>query len=182
MKYYLVALFNEESYCYMEQIQKKVCKKYKIYKNYPMIHITLEVIEDPEIEELSRLISNILKPYKKFKVMIDGTACLEPPYKSINLKVESKGYIIRLMRHINDKLKINGFKVRENIDNWNMNVSLANTNYAIREWSNREHLSTYQTNKDDYIKMMATIEKLELWKSINNRKEMVVKSFPLRDF
>lgn len=182
MKYYLVALFNEESYCYMEQVQKRLCKKYKIYKSYPMLHITLEVIEDPEIEELSKLISSILKPYKKFKVMIDGTICFQPPYKSVNLRVESKGYIIRLMRHINDKLKMHGFKVRENIDNWDMHVSLANTNYAMREWSNKEYLSACQATKDEDIKMMATIEKIELWKPINNRKEMMVKSFPLRDF
>ena len=29
MKYYLVAIFDEESYCYMEEMQKKLCKKYK---------------------------------------------------------------------------------------------------------------------------------------------------------
>ncbi|PRR77901.1 hypothetical protein CLLI_21110 [Clostridium liquoris] len=182
MKYYLVAIFDEESYCYMEEMQKKLCKKYKIYKNSPMLHITLEVIEDPEIEELSKLIADILKPYKKFKVMIDGAICFDPPYKSVNLKVDNKGYIIRLTRLINEKLSMHGFKVRENIDNWDLHVSLANTNYAIREWSNKEYLSACETAKDENIKRMATIERIELWKPINNRKEMTVKSFPLRDF
>lgn len=182
MKYYLVALFDEESYGYMEQIQKKLCRKYKTYKNLPMLHITLEVIEDPEIEELSKLVNDILKPYKRFKVMIDGAICFEPPFKSVNLKVENKGYITRLTRLINDKLKINGFKVRENIDNWDLHVSLANTNYSAREWSNKEYSSACQATKDEDIKRMATIQRIELWKPINNRKEMVIKSFSLRDF
>ncbi|KAJ50856.1 2'-5' RNA ligase [Clostridium tetanomorphum] len=182
MKYYLVAVFDGESYNYMEEVQKKLCKKYKIYKNTPMLHITLDVIEDPDMEELSKLINKILRPYKKFKVMIDGAICFDPPYKSVNLKVENKGYIIRLTRHINEMLKMHGFKVRDNIDNWDLHISLANTNYAIREWSSREYLSACEYTKGKQLKKVATIERIELWKPINNRREMVVKSFPLREF
>lgn len=182
MRYYLVALFDSESYASMEVIQKSICSKYKIYKNYPMLHITLETVEDPDIEKLSKVIGDMLKPYKKFKVETNGVICFDPPYKSVNLKIENKGYIIRLARNINENLKLHGFNVRENIDNWDLHVSLANTNYASREWSSKEYIAACNNTKKQGFYRLARIERIELWKPINNRKEMVVKSFPLRDY
>lgn len=182
MKYYLVALFDQDSYSSMERIQKNICKKYKIYKNIPTLHITLETIEDPDIDKLTKIISDVLKPYKKFKVETNGVICFDPPYKSVNLKIESKGYIARLTRNINDTLKLHGFNVRENIDNWDLHVSLANTNYAIKEWSSKEYIAACDLAKKDGFYKLAKIEKIELWKPINNKKEMLVKSFPLRDY
>lgn len=182
MKYYLVALFDTESYNAMEAIQKNICRKYKIYKNIPMLHITLETIEDPDIDKLSDIISSIVKPYKKFKVETNGIICFDPPYKSVNLKIESKGYIIRLARTINEKLRTHGFNVRENIEDWDLHVSLANTNYASREWTSKEYVAACNTAKRDGFYKLAKIERIELWKPINNKKEMLVKSFPLKDF
>lgn len=182
MRYYLVALFDKESYDYIEQIQKNICRKYKLYRNMPVLHITLEVIGDPDIEKLTKVISDILKPYKRFKVEINGAICFDPPYKSVNLKIENKGYIMRLARHINDLLKLHGFDVRQNIDHWDLHVSLANTNYAIREWSTREYIAACETTKKEDIHKMAKIDRIELWKPINNKREMLIKSFPLREY
>ena len=182
MRYYLVALFDKDSYSYIEEIQRSICKKYKIYKNMPMLHITLEVIGDPDVEKLNKILSDMLKPYKKFKVEVNGAICFDPPYKSVNLKIENKGYIIRFARQINETLKLHGFDVRDNIDNWDLHVSLANTNYAIREWSSKEYVAACQSAKKEDIHNMAKIDRIELWKPINNKREMVIKSFPLKDF
>lgn len=182
MKYYLVALFDKQSHSYIEDMQKSICRKYKIYKNMPAIHITLDIIGDPDIEKLSKVVSDILKPYKKFKVEVNGAICFDPPYKSVNLKVENKGYIIRLARHINDILKLHGFDVRDNADNLNLHILLANTNYAARELSSKEYIAACDIAKKENTHRMAKIDRIELWKSINNRRDMVVKSFPLREF
>jgi 2'-5' RNA ligase len=182
MKYYLVALFDKQSYAHIEEMQKSICKKFKIYKNMPVLHITMEIIGDPDMEKLSKIISDILKPYKKFKVEINGALCFDPPYKSVNLKVENKGYIIRLARNINDTLKLHGFDVRDNIEDWDLHVSLANTNYAVREWSSKEYVAACESTKKENIHKMAKIDRMELWKPINNKKEMIIKSFSLRDF
>ncbi|NEZ47654.1 2'-5' RNA ligase family protein [Clostridium niameyense] len=182
MKYYLVALFDKEDYSKLEKIQRTISKKYKIYKNLPMLHITLEVIDDPNIDKLEQIISKILSPYKKFKVEINGAICFEPPYKSVNLKIENKGYIIRLARVINETLKLHGFKVRGSIDDWDLHISLANTNFANREWSNKEYSAACSNLKSENIKDMVRVNRIELWKPINNRRDMVIKSFPLRDF
>lgn len=182
MRYYLVALFDKDSYSYIEEIQRSICKKYKIYKNMPMLHITLEIVGDPDVEKLNKIISDILKPYKKFKVEVNGAICFDPPYKSVNLKIENKGYIIRLARKINETLKLHGFDVRENIDGWDLHISLANTNYAIREWSSKEYIAACESTKKENIHRMAKIDRIELWKPINNKREMTIKSFPLKSF
>lgn len=182
MKYYLVALFDEESQKSMEEIQRKISKKYKIYRTIPAIHLTLEVIDNPNLERLIPIIEDVLKPYKRFKVSINGALCFDPPYKSVNLKIENKGYAIRISRNLNETLKLSGFNVRENIDNWDLHVSLANTNYASREWSNKEYAVACEVSKMQNVVKMAKIDRIELWKPINNKKEMIVKSFPLREY
>lgn len=182
MKYYLVAVFDKESYSKMEVLQKRLCNKYKIYKNIPTMHITLEVIEDPDLEKLQRIVGDILKPYKKFKVETSGVICFDPPYKSVNLKVENKGYIIRFARIFNETLKLHGFNVRQNIDNWDLHIALANTNYAIREWSSSEYVAACNAAKKEGFNNMALVDRIEIWKPINNKKEMLVKSYNLRDY
>lgn len=182
MKYYLVALFDRDSYSYIEHIQRNVCRKYKLYKHMPVLHITLEVIGDPDMDKLVKIISKLLKPYKRFKVEIDGAISFDPPYKSINLKIEDKGYIIRLARQINDLLKLHKFNVRENIENWDLHVSLANTNYSIRQKSAKEYAAASETAKKENIYKMVTIDRIALWKPINNKKEMLIKNFELREY
>ncbi len=182
MKYYLVALFDKDSYSFVENIQKSICKKYKLYKKLPMLHITLEVIDDPNLDELDKIILGIIKPYKRFKVDINGVICFEPPYKSVNLKVENKGYIITIAKKLNDKLKSLNFNVRQNIDNWDLHVSLANTNYATRKWSAEEYRVACETTKALDPQRMARIDRIELWKPVNNKKTMTVKSYPLKEY
>jgi 2'-5' RNA ligase len=182
MKYYLVALFDKDSYLFVENIQKNICKKYKLYRKLPVLHITLEVIDDPDVDKLDKIVSDILKPYKRFRVELNGVICFDPPYKSVNLKVENKGYITRLIRQINEKLRINHLKARENIDNWDLHVSLANTNYASRKWSTSEYKIACENTRDSNPQKVARIDRLELWKPINNKKTMTVKSFLLKEY
>jgi len=182
MKYYLVALLDEDSYTYVEKIQKSLSNKYKLYHDLPTLHITLEVVGDPDVDKLSTIINEILKPYKKFKVSVNGAICFNPPHKSVNLKIDEEGYIIRLAKKINSKLSEAGFIVRESIENWDLHISLANTNYAAREWSVPEFNAACDATKQKDIKALLRIDRIELWKPINNKKKMVVKSFPLRSF
>ena len=182
MKYYLVALFDEESYLKMEIAQKKLCQKYKLHKINPILHITLETIEDPDMDKLNKVILDILQPYKNFKIETNGIICFDPPNKTINLKVENKGYIIRFARQFNETLKLHGFNVKQNSDNWDLHVSLANSNYAIREWSGNEYIAASSDEKNDGFYRMSRIDRIELWKPINNKKEMIIKSFHLREY
>lgn len=180
MRYYLVGLFDENSYLEMEKIQKSICEKYKIYRDIPKLHVTLEVVDDPDFDKLDVIMVDILKHFRKFRVETNGVICFDPPYKSVNLKVEEKGYIARLVRKINETLRNNGFRVRPNIDGWDLHVSLANTNFSVKEWSSREYMNACNTAKKDGFYNLSKIDRVELWKPINNKKDMVVRTYTLR--
>lgn len=182
MRYYLVALFDDDSYKSIEPLQKSLSKKYKLYRNLPTLHITLEVIDNPNLDKLDEVLKKIFKPYKRFKVELGDVICFEEPQKSVNLKVENGGYIKRLSRLVNDTLRLHGFNVRENIQGWDLHVSIANGNSTNRDWKKNEHeVACSTTNNEGYFNM-AKIDRIELWKPVNNKKEMIVKSYSLKSF
>ncbi|MBU3110578.1 2'-5' RNA ligase family protein [Clostridium lacusfryxellense] len=180
MVYYLVGLFDKTSYEYIEKLQKSICKKYNLYNsdsNLPKLHITLEVITNPTLSDLDISLENILKNYTKFEVELDGVICFDPPYKSVNLNIKNKGTVYELSKNINSILNSNGFNVREDIENWNLHISIASTTFADREWSNNEYLAACNLVKDESFPKTITVDVVELWKPINNNDEMVVKKY-----
>ncbi|MBU3100958.1 MULTISPECIES: 2'-5' RNA ligase family protein [Clostridium] len=182
MIYYLVGLFDEISYGYMESMQKSLCNKYNLYKpdtNLPKLHITLEIITNPNLCDLDVSLKKILKDYTKFEVELNGVICFDPPFKSVNLNIDNKGTIYDLSKNINFILNTQGFAVREHIEDWNLHISLANTTFADREWSNNEYLAACNLAKDENFQRTITINAVELWKPINNNDEMVVKKYEL---
>ena len=182
MIYYLVCLFDDDSYKIIESLQKTICKKYNLYNSYtdlPMLHITIETITDAPLQDLDTSLKNILKDYTNFEVQINGAICFAPPYKSVNLNIESKGTIYELSRNINSILKSQGFIVREHIENWNLHISLASTNFTDREWSDKEYLAACDLVKDINFSETIKIHAVELLKPINDKDQMVVKRYNL---
>ena len=182
MIYYLVGLFDKASYKHIESMQKSLCTKYNLYKSdtdLPKLHITLEIITNPDIYDLDISLKQILKDYTKFEVELNGVICFDPPFKSVNLNIKNKGTIYELSKSINSILNSQSFKVREHIENWNLHISLANTTFADREWSDSEYLSACNLAKDEDFSRTITVDVIELWKPINNNDEMVVKKYIL---
>ncbi|MBU3091071.1 2'-5' RNA ligase family protein [Clostridium sp. CM028] len=182
MIYYLVGLFDKVSYKYIESMQKAICEKYNLYKsdaNLPMLHVTLEIITNPNLYDLDTALKNILKNYTKFEVELNGVICFDPPYKSVNLNIGNEGTIYQLSKDINSILNLHGFKVRDDIETWNLHISLANTTFADREWSNSEYLAACASAKDENFSRTITVDTVELWKPINNNDEMVTKKYIL---
>ncbi|MGK0466509.1 MAG: hypothetical protein ACJAX4_001797 [Clostridium sp.] len=180
MIYYLVGLFDEVSSEYIKSMQKRLCIKYNLFNsdnNLPRLHITLETINNPNLQDLDISLTQILKDYKKFQVDINGVICFDPPYKSINLNIKNKGTIYELSKNINIILKSQGFTVREEIEKWNLHISLANTNFADREWSDNEYLTACNLAKDEGFTQTITLNAIELWKPVNNKDEMVIKKY-----
>ncbi|MGH4122770.1 MAG: 2'-5' RNA ligase family protein [Clostridium sp.] len=182
MVYYLVALFDSDSYTYVESLQKTLCEKYSLYRSgtdLPMLHITLEIITDPNLFDLDISLKNILLDYTEFQVELNGVICFDPPFKSVNLNINNTGTIYELSKNINSILKSQGYNVREHIENWNLHISLANTTFADREWSDSEYLDACKLAKDEKLLKTITIHCVELWKPINDNDEMVVKKYTL---
>lgn len=175
MKYYLVALFDSESYKSLSPVQRTLSKRYKAIRNSPIPYIPLKVIENPNVDKLDLVMEKLLKPYKKFKVELSNEVNLCEVNKTLNVKVEDIGYIKRLNRIINDNLKLHGFNVKSINTIDSIHISIANLNFIPKDNKsvsfNNDITNTLPTLK---------ITKLELWKISNNKKETLIKSYPLK--
>ena len=171
MKYYLVALFDDVSYKNLSPVQRTLSKKYRANRNSPIPYIPLEVVENPNIDKLNSVMDKILKPYKHFKVELSSTVTLCETNKTLNLKVEEIGYIKKLDRLIADNLKMHGFNVKN--DTNDLHLSLANINYINKD--NKKTDSEFKTNLSTL-----KVNRLELWKISNNRRETLIQTYPLK--
>lgn len=177
MKYYLVALFDDESYKNLSPVQRNLSKKYRANRNSPIPYIPLEVLENPNVDKLNVVIDKIIKPYKHFKVEVSSKVSICDSNKTLNLKIEDVGYIKRLNRLLSDNLQLHGFNVKGIETDENLQLTLANVNYnnkdnkkVINQLDSRFNLSTLKVNR------------LELWKISNSRRETLIQTYPLKDF
>lgn len=182
MRYYLVALFDDDSYKQIEPIQKSLSRKYKLYKNLSKLYITLEVIEDPDVKKLDMVLNKIIRPYKRFKVELKDAVCFNEPYRALNLKVESKGYIKKIARNVNEILKLHGFQISDTMNKDTLHVSLANTNFSQKELKKSEYDEACNSGKTESFYNLAKIDRIELWKSSSHKKETIIKSYVLKTF
>ncbi|MCI9070618.1 hypothetical protein [Clostridium sp.] len=173
MKYYLVALFDDVSYKNLSPIQKSLSKKYKGNRNSPIPYIPLEVIENPNLDKLNIVIDKILKPYKNFKIELSSTVIVCNSNKTLNLKIENIGYIKKLDRLIGDNLKMYGFNLKDN--NNDLHLSLANINYINKDNKKVDMEIEYKPNISTL-----KVNRLELWKISNNRRETLIQTYPLK--
>lgn len=182
MKYFLVALFDDQTNSTIQNIQRYICRKYKLYKSSPSLYIPISAIINPDLEKLDVVISKIIVPYKKFKVNITNSIDLSENFNQVNLKVEDKGYIFRLARNITDTLDLHGFNVKTDGEDIDLHILLANANHIIKKSSNGSTISIDDTlNKDDFYKF-AKVSRFELWKQISSKKDLLVKTYELREY
>ncbi|WP_027632742.1 hypothetical protein [Clostridium hydrogeniformans] len=181
MKYYLVALIDEESYKKLEPVQKNLCRKYRLNRNLPMLHIPLQVLDNPNLDKLDSIIMDILKPYKRFKIELNEEIFFYEPIRTFNLKIEPRGYIKRLSRLFYDTLRIHGFNVRMPMDYDDIFISLTNSNNSSKGSFNKDSANNFLDRNANLLKV-AKIDKIELWKATSGKKDIIVRSYPLKTF
>ena len=167
MKYYLVALFDDVSYKNLSPIQRSLSKRFRANRNSPIPYIPLEVIENPNIDKLNSVMDKILKPYKNFNV----TLC--DSNKTLNLKIENIGYIKKIDRLIADNLKLYGFNIKGGNDE--LHLSLANINYLNKDNKKFDSVVEYKPSISTL-----KVNRIELWKISNNRRETLIQTYPLK--
>ena len=175
MKYYLVALFDDESYKNLNPIQKNLSKKFRANRNSPAPYIPLEVIENPNIDKWDVVVDKIVKPYKNFKVQLIKEVTISENNKTLNIKIQDVGYIKRMNRLMNDTLKLHGFNVEDNSNELPMHISLANLNFIPRDIKKNDGEISFKA-KCDTLK----VDRIELWRFSNNKRETLVKSYQLK--
>ena len=176
MKYYLVALFDDESYKTLNPIQRNISKKFKANRNSSIPYIPLEIIENPNIDKLNELVDKIIKPYKYFKVELSQQVNICDTTRTLNLKIQDVGYIKRLSRIISDTLKMHGFNVKDLNNEKDMHLTMANINYLNKD--NRKYNSDLEFK---HSISTLKVNRLELWKLTNNKREVLIQTYPLRN-
>ncbi|MEG0774019.1 hypothetical protein [Clostridium sp.] len=181
MKYYIVALLDEDSSTDIAGIQKNISKKYKLYKNISSLYIPLGSVSNMDFDKLDELVTKIISPYKKFKIGIDNTLSLSEDLNTINLRIEDKGYINRISRNLLDTLSLHGITVKDFNSN-TFNIPLSTANHSVRKASSNNSLIIDSSkDKEDFFKFVK-INRLEIWKSLSNKKDSLVKSYILKDY
>jgi hypothetical protein len=180
MKYQLVALFDQNSNEFIDVIQRDLCKKYKVYKLKSDFCIRLQTFNDANIDEFTKIIQESIIPYKKFKVQISPELFLDDYSKLVGLKVDKSGYINKISRNLSDTLSLHGFNLTNHKNNFG--IPVVSSNYHIRKMFKEKTPCVINSKNDLPYIGFAKIERLELRKSINNKKEILIKSFPLRDY
>lgn len=180
MKYYIVALFDEDSYEDIGPIQKKVSKKFRANRNSPLPYIALDILDNPNLDKLNVVMEKVLKPYKKFKIQVLDDVSVCESLKTVNLKIEDRGYIKKIGRNLNENLSMNGINSKIPSED-EVSISLANINYINKDKKYENSIQKEQLHKNGN-NLVVKVSKFELWKISNNKKEVCLKSFCLRSF
>lgn len=179
MKYYIVALFDEESYETILPIQRNISKKYKGYRNSPIPHVTLSILDNPNIEKLTSIVEKVISPYKKFKIELNSNVYISDQLHSLNLQIENRGYITKIKKELFQLLELHGFNDLINLDS-SLSISIANINHSNKD-SKRNEMSCDLIRRNAKTTTLK-INKIEIWKFSNNRRETPLKSFILKNF
>ena len=180
MKYYIVALFDKESYEILTPLQKKISKKYRANRRSPIPHIALDIIETSNIEKVTPVMEKVLKPYKRFKIEYKDNISVSDTLRTINIKVQDRGYIKKIYQSLTDYFELNGVNVKFT-PNRDIGISLASINHFHKDKINPNSEVSCDSNDNEKINTLK-IDRLEIWKIGSNKKELCLKSFPLKAF
>ena len=181
MKYYIVALFDDNSYESITPIQRNISKKFRANRNSPMPYIALEIIDNPNIEKLYTVIEKIIKPYKKFKIELCDDVSVNESMKTVNLSIVNEGYIKKISRNLRDTLSLHGIYTTEP-EISDLSISLANVNSFNKDNKKNTNDVACELIKKNGKNLTLKVNALEIWKISSNKKETSIKSYQLRAF
>lgn len=173
MKYYLVAVLSKEDNRELELLQRNLIRKSKSRKA-PYMAVIMDSIEDPDLEQLKKLLTEKLTPFRYFHVEMKGNYYNSVVDKVTGLPVVNFGYIKMLQRHLNDYMGLSGFKVKEKEDESDFVFSMS----SDRLPKNLENIPLFE-EENNTRKFM--VQKVELWKTMNSKKDSIVFSFNLKN-
>ena len=176
MRYYLVAVLDKDSNKRFDYIQRPLHKKGKNFKKSPYMAIPIDIIEDPDLTNLESTLRALLKPYRYFHVDITGKYVNLAEEKITGLPVTNFGYIKKIQRHLNDYMRLNNFKVtEERVDEQDFILSMSQDRIP-KELENSVNLFDTDENRKAFL-----VDRVELWKTLNAKKESIVFSINLKN-
>lgn len=181
MKYYIVALFDDNSYEVITPIQKNLSKKFKGNRHSPQPYIALDIMDNPNMDKLCMVLEKVIKPYKKFKIELCDDVIINESMKTVTLKILNDGYIKKISRSLKDTLNLYGIHSKDFNDN-NLAVSLANLTYFNKDNKKFKNDIACDLVRKSEKSITLKVDRFEIWKVSNNRRETCLKSYPLKVF
>ncbi len=164
--YYLVALPRGEVLGWASRLQQEIAERYGIYeKPYPPVHLTLGILypdNQADLDKAVALLNIILAKKKAFSIKVKGSSCFAPPFKSLNLSVESTPELESITREIYLRMKSNNIEANP-MEDWDFHISLVNTIFARREWTVEEFYEACYLLEIMPLNLDCKITKLQLW-------------------
>ncbi len=164
--YYLVALPEKEVLRKALKLQEELSQRYRIYKPpYPPIHVTLAIIKPAAESELAKAISLLTSLVPRFlplQLRVKGISCFSPPYKSLNLAVTPSQKLLTITRTVITRLAACGVNSQA-MEGWDYHISLINTVFAVREWSEEEFNEACAWLAKASLALTCTVNTVELW-------------------
>ena len=176
MRYYLVVVLDKDSNKRLDYIQRPLHKKGKNFKKSPYMAIPIDVVEDPDLTNLETTLRALLKPYRYFHVDITGKYVNLADEKITGLPVTNFGYIKKIQRHLNEYMRLNNFKVTEEREGEQDFIISMSQDRIPKELENSANLFDQVENRKAFL-----VDRIELWKSLNAKKESIVFSINLKN-
>lgn len=176
MRYYLVVVLDKDSNKRLDYIQRPLHKKGKNFKKSPYMGIPIDVVEDPDLTALETTLRALLKPYRYFHVDITGKYVNLAEEKITGLPVTNFGYIKKIQRHLNEYMRLNNFKVTEEREGEQDFIISMSQERIPKELENSANLFDQAENRKAFL-----VDRIELWKSLNAKKESIVFSINLKN-
>ena len=176
MRYYLVAVLTKGSNKELENIQRPLHKKGKNFKKSPYISIPIDSVEDPDLRLLEQTLKDLLKPFRYFHVNVTGKYINLAEERITGLPVSNFGYLKKIQRHLNEYMRLHNFKVAPERDEEQDFILSLSQDRIPKELENSSNLFSEEDNTRKFL-----VERVELWKSLNAKKESIVFSIPLKN-
>ncbi len=165
-KYYLVALPEKKVLKRGLELQSEFSSRYGVYERpFPPLHMTLGIIyiqNQEEIQQVLTLLHPLLTSFLPFKLTVEGVSCFPPPYKSVNLRVRPTKKLRHMSKTIHRRLasfNISAHPMKE----WDYHISLVNTVFANREWTEKEFSEACKTLVEIDLRLACFVKTIELW-------------------
>lgn len=176
MRYYLVVVLDKDSNKKLEYIQRPLHKKGKNFKKSPYMAIPIDIVEDPDLSRLESTLRALLKPFRYFHVDITGKYVNLAEEKITGLPVTNFGYIKKIQRHLNEYMRLHNFKVTQEREEDQDFILSMSQDRLPKELENTANLFDTPDNRKAFL-----VDRLELWKSLNAKKESIVFSINLKN-
>ena len=111
-------------------------------------------------------------------IYIDGVSCFGPPYKSVNIHVCSTPYLQQFSQSIHQAAAQAGMDYENFGGQWQYHISLANSAFAKREWTDAEYCLACNILKRMDFNAHFQIEQMQLW--YPRKHDYVIHTFPLK--